>query len=127
MTVYNKDPDYVYRWVNAKHEDGSRIMKFKRGGYEFARSETDAGEYVIGQESVYHSDQHGSIVRIPVGNDTHAYLMRIKKEWYDEDQEAKERELRELEEQIHRTGTSSGEDFGQYGEVKLSRKALNEL
>ena len=115
MTVYNTDEGYVYRWVQDRHENGSRIMKFIRGGYEFARSESAAGEYVIGQEAVYHRDDGTSIVRLPTNRDgSHAYLMRIKKEWYDEDQAAKEEAIREVERTIETTGTSDGDDFGQY-------------
>lgn len=119
MTVFNKDLGYRYRWVNDVSENGSRIARFKRGGYEFARSETEDGGYVIGQEAVYSSKQDGSLVRLHVGHDDggnpiHAYLMRIKEEWYLEDKAAKEAERKEIEEMLTRTGSSQGEDFNQY-------------
>ena len=116
MTVYNKDPGYKYRWVVDKNEDGSRIYRFKRGGYEFARNETDAGDYVIGQEAVYSSESHGSIVRLQTGDSSYSYLMRIREELFNEDQEAKEQALLDTERMITETGTSDGEDFGQYAE-----------
>ena len=107
MTVFGKEEDFVYRWVNDINEAGSRILKFKRGGYEFARNELGSDEYVIGEEAVYQSKNDGSIIRLPVGTDKagqamHAYLMRIKKEWYDEDQDLKEKELQKEEEAIMR-------------------------
>ena len=107
MTVFGKEDDFVYRWVNDINEAGSRILKFKRGGYEFARNELGENDYVIGQEAVYQSKNDGSIIRLPVGTDKtgnpmHAYLMRIKKEFYVEDQNAKEKTLREEEEAIMR-------------------------
>lgn len=122
MTVHNKDPDYSYRWVNDRNEDGSRIARFKRGGYEFARQEDGGDKYMIGQEAVYKSEKNGSLIRLRVGPETHAYLMRIKKEWFDEDQAAKSKDIRSVEDQIRRTGTSTGEDFEQYGDVDIDSK-----
>jgi hypothetical protein len=122
LHVEGKEPGYVYRWVLDKNEAGSRILKFKRGGWDFARIDDRGVEegLVVGQENVYSSDQDGSIVRVPSGNADYSYLMRIKEEWYDEDQVAKQEKIDAVEDAIRRTGASDGEDFGQYGEVKIS-------
>lgn len=117
LTVYDKDPNFHYRFVEDKDESGSRILKFKRGGYDFA----DSSLHEVGQESVYKSKKGESIVRVPTGGGKFSYLMRIKKEWYEEDQRAKASKIDEIESVIKRTGTTDDKNFGQYGDVKISR------
>ena len=122
LTVYGKESEFEYRFVVDTTENGSRIAKFKRGGWELAPAETKDGDMVIGEESVYKSDKHGSIVAISTGGGKHSYLMRIKKEWYTEDQEAKQDQIDEVEEVINRHGTADGGFAGQYGSVSIGRK-----
>ena len=121
MTVFNKDPNFHYRWVNDVDERGSRIMKFERGGYHFAPTETDLGDKVIGDDAVYKSKLGDSIIRLPTGNGGYSYLMRIKREWYDEDDANKNAAIDVVEGQITGTGSPDGEDFGQYGSVSIRR------
>lgn len=87
LTVQGKDKAFVYRWVKDVDETGQRIFRFKEAGYEFAPS----NGLTIGEHSVYKSDKVSSaIVRRSSGTDGQwLYLMRIKREWYDEDQAAK--------------------------------------
>lgn len=123
MTVYGKDPAFKYYWVKDAHEDGSRIARFKRGGYEFVRQENDRDEYVIGEEAVYKSKHNGSIIRLPTGNGEYSYLMRISMEFHLEDKAAKAEALLELEDQITGQGSSQGRepnDEGVYGNVKFT-------
>jgi len=120
MTVFNKDPAYSYRFVTDKTESGARIYKYIRGGWEFSPTESEHGRIVVGEDSVYRTKQGDSIVRMQTGEGEYSYLMRIKKEWYDEDQKAKLKEIDELEATITRTGSSTGEDFGQYGKVTIT-------
>lgn len=124
MTVYGKDPNYKYYWVKDKNEDGSRIMRFKRGGYEFVRQENDRNEYVIGEEAVYKSKHNGSIIRLPTGEGMFSYLMRIPMEYHLEDKAAKAQALLDTEESITNQGSSHGKEAnedGVYGSVKLNR------
>jgi hypothetical protein len=121
MTVFNKDPAYSYRFVHDKSDSGARIYKYIRGGWEFSPTESEHGRIVVGEDSVYKTKQGDSIVRMQTGEGEYSYLMRIPKELYDEDQAAKQKDIDELEATITRTGSSTGEDFGQYGEVKITR------
>lgn len=122
MTLLNKeDSAYVYRWVVDVDERGSRIYKYKRGGWEFSPVKTDDGDMVVGQEAVYRSKQTGSIIRMQTGGGKFSYVMRIRKEFYDDDQKAKAESIDEVERAITGTGTSTGEDFGQYGKVSIER------
>jgi len=121
MTVYGKDAGFKYYWVKDKSDNGSRIQRFIRGGYEFVRQEK--GEYVIGDEAVYASQNNGSIIRLPTGNGEHSYLMRIPLEFHLEDKAAREQAILDTEDAITAQGTSGREanEDGVYGSVKLNR------
>ena len=117
LTVSGMDPNYHYRWVLAEEELSVRIQKFIEAGYEFASSET----HRAGQNDVYASENVGSIVRKPAGDQRYLYLMRILKEWYEEDQALKELELQQREGAISRERNPNDKgDDGQYGSVKIS-------
>lgn len=114
LTVDNKDPDYHYRWVVAgENENGIRLQKFIRGGYEFV----SADDVEVGDDSVYKSSNVGSIVRIPSGDGMYSYLMRIKREWYEEDRANSQKKIDDVEKSIYRTRNQE-EDDGQYGSIK---------
>jgi len=115
MTVAKRDPAYVYRWVN-DNNDG-RIDRFKIGGYEFV----EQGDHVVGDRDVDSSRGTSSHITKMVGKDVTAYLMRIKKEFYEEDQIAKATAILDTEEDIKRELNSGQEDKGTYGEVKFDK------
>lgn len=80
---------YVLRWFN--DQDG-RIEQAVDGGYEFVSPDEVSG---IGQGELHqeNSDVNARVSKIVsrgATNPIRAYLMKIKKEWYDEDQRAKE-------------------------------------
>ena len=83
------DPNYVYRVVNDK--DG-RIQKMQGIGYEFVEDDENIGDYRVAEGS-----KMGSAVSKPVGNGVTGYLMKIRKEFYDEDQKAKAAKVDEIE------------------------------
>jgi hypothetical protein len=92
LTVADKDPNYVYRWVN---DTVGRIDRYLAGGYEFVQQ---AGE--IGQKTVDRASRLGSVVTRSVGGTVTGVLMRIPREWYDEDQEAKQDQIDSLEDSM---------------------------
>ena len=115
LTVEGKDPAFHYHWVVDTDEQGGRIMKFKRGGYDLVPS----SEVEIGQDTVYKSKQDGNIVRLPTGGGKHSYLMKIKKEWYEQDQKDAQTSINETEQSMTRPDTADG---GQYGSIKIENK-----
>ena len=122
MTVLGKDENFAYRFVVDKMERGARMMRFERGGWTYARQDDMPGGISVGEESVYKTEDHGSIIRFPSGEGYFSYLMKIRKDWYDEDQAAKAKQIDEVENTIIGTGRPDGEENqGQYGSVKLSR------
>lgn len=119
LTLLGEDKGYKYRWVTDVDEKGSRIYKYKRGGWEFAPLQTKEGDIVIGEEAVYRTSQDDSIIRLQTGGGNFSYLMRINIKFYNEDQKAKQKEIDLVEESIMKTGSANKEDFGQYGSVDI--------
>jgi hypothetical protein len=120
LTVYGKDPAFEYRFVKDEHENGSRIARFTRGGWEFTRPDKH-NQIIIGQEAVYKTEQDESIIRFPAGSGQFNYLMQIRKELYDEDQKTKQDNIDELESTMTGTRTSDDNELGQYGQIKITR------
>lgn len=104
LTVNERDPQFTYRWVN--DEDG-RLGVFEEAGYTAVREPTSVGDPKAGDAS-----QLGSVVRKPVGGGKSAVLMKIPKEFYSEDQAAKEARIAEKEKSL--LEEANGEGF--YGE-----------
>lgn len=104
-----KDSDFVYRFVN---DVGSRVDQLKQAGYEMVTDEN----LVVGEARVSDAGQHGSAKRVVSKDGTVSYLMRQKKEWFDEDKAAKRERNDEITNQIK----SKAAD-GMYGSIKMSR------
>ena len=105
----DKDPDYVYRFVN---DSGSRIDQMKSAGYEIVTDE----DLIVGDSRVSDSSQLGSGKRVVSKDGTVQYLMRQKKEFYDEDQAAKQAHNDEIERAMTKQASE-----GMYGSIKTSR------
>ena len=123
LTVMNKDENFVYRFVKDVDEQGSRIQRFLRGGYEFERVGRDSN-ISVGADAVYKSRRKdvGSIIRYPGdSHGTYLYLMKIRKDWYEEDQKAKQDKIDEVEDLMKGKKTSDENELGQYGSMRISR------
>lgn len=107
LGVKGKEPGYSYRIVN---DVGDRIDSFKARGYEIVEDQT----VQVGDRRVASPTKEGSPVQVSVGGGTKGYLMRIKDEWYKEDQAAKEAELKELEKSMKPVSSD-------FGSIKMSR------
>lgn len=91
---------YVRRWVN--DEMDGRVQRFKEGGYQFVEdAKLQIGDHNIGNENKNLGTRVSRVVGThPNGEPKLAYLMEIKKEFYDEDQRAKEKINREIDDAI---------------------------
>ena len=107
LGVRGKEPGYNYRVVN---DVGDRIESFQARGYEIVEDQT----VQIGDRRVAVPSKEGSPVQVSVGGGTKGYLMRIKDEWYKEDQATKEAELKELEKSMKPASSD-------YGSITLKR------
>jgi hypothetical protein len=111
-----KDPSYNYRFVN---DEPGRIKMFRDAGWEVVEKR---GGMQIGDPQAGLSEQVGSIVTKSVGGGKVAYLMRIKKEFYEEDQELKAASIRELESGLKMEETKNPNKDGRYGKVEIQEK-----
>lgn len=109
LTVKNKDPNYTYRVVN---DEDDRIQQFKDAGYELVPDDATS----VGDRRASAASAIGSVKEISVGQGKKAFLMRIKNEWYQEDQARKLKNVAELEKATREKALD-----GTYGELKFNR------
>jgi len=102
------DPNFVYRFVN---DTGSRIVNFQAAGYEFVED----ADLRVGDSRVFDPSDSGSAKVVTSNDGSRAYLMRIKKEWYDEDQAVKMSRIKEQEDAMKNTAPQ-----GFTGSIKTS-------
>lgn len=108
LNVRGQEPGYVYRIVN---DIDDRIQTLQEMGYEIV---TDKN-VTVGDKRIANPTQEGSPVKVSVGQGVQAYVMRQKKEWFDEDQKTKNAKNDELEAQMKR----EAKDAGFYGKLKI--------
>ena len=95
VAVRNKEAGYHYRVVNANLDtDPERIQTFLEQGYEIVPA-VKAGQ--VGDKRVDDPSSLGSSSQISVGQGTKAIVMRIREDWYKEDQATKQAEIDALE------------------------------
>jgi len=109
LTVAGKDPNYEYRIIN---DSGDRVQEFLDAGYELV----DADSVRVGDKRVNTAKAEGSIAQLSVGQGQKAFVVRIKKEWYEEDQRAKMKKVDDLE-----AATKAKALDGTYGKLEISR------
>ena len=109
LTVAGKDPNYVYRIVN---DSGDRINEFLDAGYELV----DEDSVKVGDKRVNKASAEGTKSQISVGQGQKAFVMRIRKEWYDEDQAIKQQRVDQLEATIKEKALD-----GTYGKLEISQ------
>lgn len=109
LSVRDQDPNYIYRIVNTTDSSQSdRIHRFKEAGYELV--ETPG---MVGDKRVDVSTGLGSTPEFSVGQGTKAVVMRIRKEWYAEDQATKQLEVDAGEETMQKNAKNKA-DYGNF-------------
>ena len=112
LTVAGVDNEmYEHRIVN---DDGDRVKMFQARGWEIVQ-DTD-NTITVGDRRLGVPSNEGSPVVVSLGGGNRGVLMRIPREWFEEDQQAKQDELDKLDDAL-RDQTSDG--F--YGKVKIER------
>ena len=102
------DPNFQYRFVN---DTGSRIANFQAAGYEFVED----ADLRVGDSRVFDPSSQGSAKVVTSNDGSKAFLMRIRKEWYNEDQAAKMERIKEQENAMKQTASQ-----GFTGSIKTS-------
>ena len=93
VSANDRDPDFHYRVFNADNEKyAGRLEEAQRMGYIFAND----GES-LGDEAGIEASSIGSNVGRHVGHGTRGVLMKIPKNYYEEDMAAKQAEVDETE------------------------------
>lgn len=111
LTVKGKDPDYVYRIVN---DIDDRVHDMLERGYEIDASE----EIRVGDSRVDQTAKLGTVRQIPVGQGVKAILMRIKRDWYNEDQAIKQDLVKKSEDAMRKSNPNDGT----YGKIDITTK-----
>ncbi len=114
--------NFHQRWVLDRDD---RIAAFLDAGYEFVRPSGDK----VGDPSVSTQSQDGSRVTKSAGfGGLKLFLMQIPIKFYNEDQQAKQREVDEIEDSMRRPGAGKhvGADVD-YGSIKMDRGAMPAL
>lgn len=125
LSVRQDFPGYVLRWVN---DTESRLVEAEEGGYEFVlKSELGErlGEGQIHQENTDLNSRVSKVVSKGTNQPIRAYLMKIKKAWYDKDQKEKLKVTNQVDEAILRGRAGGAAIENQYtpkqGGVSLQR------
>lgn len=104
LNVRGKDPDYEYYIVN---DVDDRVERHKEAGWEVV---TDK-ETTIGERRVSAPTAEGSAKTVSVGQGLTGVLMRIKREWWEEDQARKVQATQDTVNATVRDANKSG-DYG---------------
>jgi hypothetical protein len=109
LTVSGKDPSFEYRVVN---DTGDRVQRFLDAGWELV----SAGDVAVGDKRINSPAPEGTKAQVAVGQGLKAYVMRIRKDWYEEDQAAKQAEVNRTEEATRLEALN-----GNYGKLEIIR------
>jgi hypothetical protein len=107
LSVRGKEPGFEYRVVTDRP---GRVEELQDLGYEVVTHKA-----VVGDKRVATPAPEGSPVKIALGKGEQGYLMRQRKEWYDEDQRRKQEEVDASEKAMLRTHRQGA----QYGEISV--------
>ena len=121
LSVFGKDPNYHYRWVKDTGETGSRILEYRRAGYE----PVHADEVTVGEDKIERSSSDRGVVRTAYKGET-LYLLKQPKKYREEDEAAFHAEIDETEAQIlnPRIDPQDSDPSRQYGKVALNESEV---
>lgn len=106
LTVQGKDPNYEYRWVN---DDRGRVQRMIEAGYDVVQDEG----LVIGSNQ---DKDPGTGYSVPVNKlGTKGVLMKIRKEYAEEDRKARAQDIKKREEALFRSERNAD---GRYGTLE---------
>lgn len=111
LEVRNKEEGYHYRIVNDLDD---RVERLQEDGWEVV---PNAKVGAIGDRKVDNPTSLGSQPNFSVGKGVRATVMRIREDWYQEDQAEKQREITELEETMRQEAKKKSD----YGDLRVPR------
>ena len=109
LTIRGQEPGYRYRIVN---DDSDRIPMLQEQGYELVQD----ASITVGDRRIANPTKEGSPVQVSVGGGQKGFVMRIKEEWYQEDQKTKQKAVDDLDESMK----ANAKKIADYGSLKIS-------
>lgn len=109
LSVSDKEEGYQYRFVN---DSADRVQRFLDAGWEVV----PADNVRIGDKRINNPTPEGSVAMASVGQGLKAYVLRIKDEWYEEDQATKQAHINAIESATREEALS-----GTYGKLEIAR------
>jgi hypothetical protein len=110
LTVSGKDPEYVYRIVN---DVGDNVQRFLDAGYEPEKADA----VKVGDKRVNNASAEGTVSQMSVGQGIKGLVMKIRREWYEEDQARKQGHVDNTERAIKDKALD-----GTYGNLELNAR-----
>lgn len=110
LNVEGTDPNYVYRIVA---DVSDRLDYMEKLGYEFVKAKDVK---VGGKRMSQPQAAEGENAQISLGGGIKGYVMRISKEWYEQDQSEKRASIDE-------TRRALGQ-IGDYGDIRFGKSQL---
>ena len=107
LSVQNKEPGFVYRIVN---DTDDRVSQMQEQGYELCEK---AQVGAIGDKRVDNTASIGSIAHFSVGQGTKAVVMRIPKEFAEQDHSTKLADIDAVESTMKKDARR-GSDYGEF-------------
>lgn len=102
-----KDENYVYRWVN---DESGNVQRYLDGGYELVENaDMQVGDGDQDGGSPVDSTVSSHVGRTRYSTNGTAYLMRIRREYYEEDQEEKRRDRLETKKAMFQADPDMGQ------------------
>lgn len=90
LSISNQEAGYSYRIVNDLDD---RIDQLTKNGWELV----PANDVKVGDSRVDNASTLGSAATVSVGQGVTGYVMRIQKDWYEEDQRYKQQQVDAVE------------------------------
>jgi hypothetical protein len=109
LSVTGKEPGFHYRFVNDTSE---RVQTFLDNGWELVEQK----DIRIGDKRVGNPTTEGTAAKAHVGQGQYAYVLRIRDEWYIEDQAEKQKYVDATEAAMKDKALD-----GTYGKLELTR------
>jgi hypothetical protein len=114
LSLKEKDANYHYRIVN---DIDGRIDQFLENGWEVVK------DAKVGDKRVENTTGVGSVPTVSVGQGIKGVVLRIKKEWYEEDQLSKMQEVDATEETMRQDARRAAD----YGSLKSKVSVSEEM
>lgn len=108
-----KEPGYVYRYVN---DEDDRVAICEAAGYEFV---DNSAINLNSHRRLNEPAVEGAKALVSVGGGKKAFLMRIREDWYKEDQNAKLKQVRETQEAMKYKDKN---EYGLSGSISIGDK-----